>query len=88
MAGKKEDAEKMLDSLLSTSKQKYVSAFDIAMIYTGLGEKDNAFDWLKKAIDEHSYLLIYLNVDPILDPLRTDKRFNKLREKMNLKKES
>lgn len=86
LAGKKADAEKMLDSLLNTSKQKYVSAYDIAMIYTGLGEKEKAFEWLEKAIDEHSYLLIYLNVDPILNPLRGDKRFDTLRKKMSLKK--
>jgi tetratricopeptide (TPR) repeat protein len=84
LAGKKVDAEKMLDSLLNTLKQKYVSAYDIAMIYTGLGDTEKAFEWLEKAIEEHSYLLIYLDVDPILDSLRTDKRFDVLRKKMSL----
>ena len=88
LAGKKGDATSMLESLLSTSKEEYVSAYDIAMIYTGLGDIDQAFNWLEKAVEEHSYLLIYLNVDPILDPLRSDKRFNTIQKKMSLLKES
>jgi serine/threonine protein kinase/tetratricopeptide (TPR) repeat protein len=88
LAGKKGDATSMLESLLSTSKEEYVSAYDIAMIYTGLGDIDQAFNWLQKAVEEHSYLLIYLNVDPILDPLRSDKRFNTIQKKLSLLKES
>jgi serine/threonine protein kinase/tetratricopeptide (TPR) repeat protein len=88
LAGKKGDATSMLESLLSTSKEEYVSAYDIAMIYTGLGDIDEAFNWLQKAVEEHSYLLIYLNVDPILDPLRSDKRFNTIQKKLSLLKES
>ncbi|NIU00746.1 MAG: hypothetical protein GWN01_07360 [Nitrosopumilaceae archaeon] len=60
----------------------------MAMIHTGLGNTDQAFHWLEKAVDEHSYLLIYLNVDPILDSLRGDKRFKRIKKKMGFAEES
>jgi len=83
LAGKKDKAAEILDSLLETSREKYVSSYDIAAIYAGLGSRDKAFEWLEKAIDEHSYLLIYLNVDPILDGLRDAKRFKDIKKKMS-----
>lgn len=45
------------------------------MIYAGLGEKDEAFDWLEKAYDEHSASLPYLGVDLFWDKLRSDPRY-------------
>lgn len=82
LAGDKEKAREILDSLTDVSNEKYVSAYDMAMIHTGLGDEKMAFKWLEKALDEHSYLLIYLNVDPLLDPLRGDKRFISIKQKM------
>jgi DNA-binding winged helix-turn-helix (wHTH) protein/TolB-like protein/tetratricopeptide (TPR) repeat protein len=48
---------------------------DRALVYTGLGDRDSAFRWLNVAYDELSYQLIYLKVDPRLDPLRSDPRY-------------
>jgi hypothetical protein len=47
----------------------------MALIYAGLGEKEQAFDWLESAYKERSDLLVYLKVDPRLDNLRSDQRF-------------
>jgi hypothetical protein len=61
-----------------------VSAFSFAVIYLGLGEKDQAFAWLEKAYEERSFLLAYLKVDPIWDPLRSDPRFADLVRRIGL----
>jgi serine/threonine protein kinase len=82
LANKKDMARKVLDQLLDFSKKMYVSSYDIASIYCGLGDTDQALSWLEKALDEHAYLLIYVNVDPILDPLRDQERFRVLINKI------
>ena len=54
VAGRRAEAQKVLDQLNELSKQKYVPAVDMARIYAGLGEKDKAFEWLEKAYEERS----------------------------------
>jgi hypothetical protein len=66
------------------SKQTYVSPYDLAILYTGLGDKDNAFEQLNKAYDERSGWMIYLKVEPHFDPLRSDRRFEELVRKVGL----
>jgi hypothetical protein len=48
------------------------------MICAGLGQKEQALEWLEKAYDERSNLLVYLNFDPIFDGLRSDPRYQKV----------
>jgi TolB-like protein/Tfp pilus assembly protein PilF len=71
-------AETTLQQLLKSSTQQYVSAYDIACIYLGLDDKVKALDWLEKAREEHAFLLIYLNVDPKMEPLRSHPRFKSI----------
>lgn len=73
--GKRVEAVKRLDELKRLSKQNYVTPFETAVIYTGLGEKDQAFDWLQRACDEREPFLVYLKVEPIWDSYRADPRF-------------
>jgi DNA-binding winged helix-turn-helix (wHTH) protein/TolB-like protein/tetratricopeptide (TPR) repeat protein len=68
-------ARRMLALLKSSSKRRYIPAYAIALIYAGLGEKDNAFIWLGKACEDRSTSLAYVKVDPILNSLRSDPRF-------------
>jgi serine/threonine protein kinase/Flp pilus assembly protein TadD len=82
LANKKDTARKVLDQLLDLSKKMYVSSYDIASIHCGLGDTDQALSWLEKALDEHAYLLVYVNIDPILDPMRNQKRFRVLVNKI------
>ncbi len=72
------EALRALDQLMVLSNQRYVSAGSFAFVYTGLGEKDQAFAWLEKAYEERSGALPYLKVNPIWDPLRSDPRFEAL----------
>lgn len=84
MAGRKADAEQVLHTLSEKSKKAYVSPFDVALIYTALGEKDVAFSWLDKAVNERSTFLVYSKWEPRLDPLRSDPRFKELLARIGL----
>jgi len=78
LAGRRSDAEQVLQGLLGRARKSYVSPFDIALIYTALGEKDTAFAWMEKAMQERSTWLVYSKWEPRLDPLRSDPRFHDL----------
>jgi TolB-like protein/DNA-binding winged helix-turn-helix (wHTH) protein/Tfp pilus assembly protein PilF len=73
--GKRGEAIKRLEELKDLSKRNHVPARDMAIIYTGLGEKDQAFKWLRQACDERNGLIVYLKFDPLFKSLRTDPRF-------------
>jgi TolB-like protein/Flp pilus assembly protein TadD/predicted Ser/Thr protein kinase len=78
MAGNREKARQTLSHMLELSRRRYVSPFDIAVIYTGLGDKERALEWLRKSLDDRSLWTIFLNVDPRFDRLRADPRFASL----------
>jgi len=80
-AGRKEEAEGVLDQL--QSKQSYVPANSIARIYLGLGRKDETFDWLERSYRAQEPLH-GLKIAPAWDPLRDDPRFQDLLLRMNL----
>jgi TolB-like protein/Flp pilus assembly protein TadD len=82
-AGKKSDAEAVLDELKRYSLRGYVSPYNMAIICTGLGKKDDAFKWLEQAYEERPYYMVTLGVDPECDLLRPDPRFLALLRKMN-----
>jgi TolB-like protein/DNA-binding winged helix-turn-helix (wHTH) protein/Flp pilus assembly protein TadD len=86
VAGRRPEARNMLDKLNQISRQKFVPADAMAQIYTGLGEKDKAFEWLEKGYERRSLGLggVGLKVDPVYDPLRSDPRFANLLRRMNL----
>ncbi|MGB9071982.1 MAG: protein kinase [Terriglobales bacterium] len=84
LSGRKSDAEQILQALLEQTKQSYVSPFDIALIYSALGKKDTAFEWMTKAVAERSTWLVYSKWEPRLDPLRSDPRFQDLLRRIGL----
>jgi hypothetical protein len=84
LAGKRSDAQGVLQTLLARAKQSYASPFDIALVYTALGDKDAAFAWLDKAMKDHSTWLVYSKWEPRLDPLRSDPRFQDLLRRIGL----
>ena len=61
--------------LVRQSIKGYVSAYDIAIVYAGLGDNDQAMAWLGKAFSERSMFLVHLTWDARLDTLHTDPRF-------------
>ena len=84
LAGNRSDAQGVLQTLLARAKKSYASPFDIALVYTALGDKDAAFAWLDKAMKEHSTWLVYSKWEPRLDPLRSDPRFQDLLRRIGL----
>jgi TolB-like protein/Tfp pilus assembly protein PilF len=84
LAGKRSEAMMILDELIQISKQRYVAPFAVAQIYIGLGNKDQAFEWLEKGYQDRSASMIWLGPNSIFDPLRSDIRFKNLLKKMGL----
>jgi TolB-like protein/DNA-binding winged helix-turn-helix (wHTH) protein/Flp pilus assembly protein TadD len=78
LAGRFDDARKLLHTLEDLSLQGRDSAYSIALIYEGLGHSDLAFEWLERAFGERDFRMIFLRVDPIWDDLRSDPRFQEL----------
>jgi serine/threonine-protein kinase len=76
--GKRRQALNLLAQLLSLSQRRYVCPFDIAVIYMGLSDIEQAFTWLAALYEVRSYELTRLRVDPRCDVLRGDTRFTKL----------
>jgi tetratricopeptide (TPR) repeat protein len=84
-SGNKAEAQKVLDHLKELSTHGYVAPCNVAVIYVGLGEKDEAFAWLNRAYAEHSYTLAeYLTTDARLDTLHSDPRFAELVRRIGL----
>jgi TolB-like protein/tetratricopeptide (TPR) repeat protein len=82
VAGRKEDALRVLGDLQKLSKERHVSPYSIALVYVGLGERDHALEWLERAYAERSPQLVVLKVEPRLDGIRSDPRFGALMAKM------
>jgi tetratricopeptide (TPR) repeat protein len=83
-SGKRDEALRMLDQLKEISQQRYVSAYSFALVYAGLGEKDQAFHWLEQGYQNRDWQMVHLNVDPMLDNLRSDARFANLVRRIGL----
>ncbi len=83
-AGRRAEATKILGELLATSKQAYLPPYLPAILHAALGEREQAFSWLGKAFEEHQAYLVWLNVDPAVDPLRDDPRFAVLLHRVGL----
>jgi TolB-like protein/DNA-binding winged helix-turn-helix (wHTH) protein len=82
--GKRTEARQVLAELIKQSEMSYVSAYDVGVIYVGLGETDQAFRWLDKAIKQRPFWLCWLKLDPRLDRLRSDPRFGDLLRRVGL----
>jgi tetratricopeptide (TPR) repeat protein len=84
VSGDAQAARKIEAQLEQMRSQRYVAALYIALIWTGLGDRDRAFQWLDQAYDEDCEYLVYLSTEPAADPLRSDPRFAQLLQKLGL----
>ena len=84
VAGRKAEAQNVLEELKKRSEGEYIRPYYFAQIYSGLGEKDLAFKWLVKAYEQSDISLATILVDETLDNLRSDSRFNLILKKMEL----
>jgi tetratricopeptide (TPR) repeat protein len=84
VSGRQDGARKALNELLELSKQRYISPFDIAIIFTGLGEKEQAFAWFEKAYEKRDPPLSNIKTDHRLERFHSDPRFSSLLRRMRL----
>jgi eukaryotic-like serine/threonine-protein kinase len=77
-SGQRDEALKLIDELKHKAEREHINTFHFAVIYIGLGNKDEAFFWLGKGVDEGSIGFEQLDVHPWFDELRSDPRFNAL----------
>ena len=83
-AGRRREAMEQVDSMIETSKHRFVSSAAIGMIYSMLGDKDAAFKWLERANAEHDLLVVRVKYDPRFETLRNDPRLDDLSKRMKL----
>src|SRR5438034_3029356 len=81
--GQRDEARKRLEELQQAATRRYVPNYAFALVYAALGDKAKATDWLEHAYRDHvGPELVLIKVDPMLDPLRGDPRFEALAAKI------
>jgi eukaryotic-like serine/threonine-protein kinase len=84
-AGQHKEALATLERFLKEAQSGFAPAYAIAVAYAGLGDKNQAFAWLERGFEDHSEDMIFLNVEPGWDPLRSDPRFAQILRKMGFR---
>lgn len=84
LSGRAKDARWVAGRLEQLYQKRHVPAYSIASIYGALGDKNQAFIWLAKAGEQHSSQMLLIRLDPIFDKIRSDPRYTKLLESINL----
>ncbi|MFI5197477.1 MAG: protein kinase [Thermoanaerobaculia bacterium] len=82
--GKRREALQVLSSLEARSKKEYVTAYAVALVHAALGDKDRAFAWLDKGVEERTHWLVWLKQDPRWEPIRSDPRFAEVVRRVGL----
>ena len=83
-SGNKPQGLKVLADVIEMSKREHVPPYAVASLYAALGEKERALEWLERTVQERSYYVVFINVDPVLDDLRSDPRFAELVARIGL----
>ena len=83
-AGSMEEARDMTRELRKEAERRYISPYLLAVCYSGIGDRDEAFAWLEKGLQERSTGVVYMNVDLLLRPLHGDPRFNAMLARMGI----
>jgi tetratricopeptide (TPR) repeat protein len=84
MAGRRDEAVKVLEEMKRLAESRHVSSYHFMILHAALGEKDEAFEWLEKSYRAREEALVWLKVDPRLDTIRTDPRFIDLQRRVGL----
>jgi len=84
MAGRREDAREVLSKLQALSQRRYVSPYHFAYVYAGLGQPEEAIDWLEKAYEQRAGAIYGIKGSFLFAGLRSHPRFQALLKKMNL----
>jgi tetratricopeptide (TPR) repeat protein len=85
VAGKKAEAQQVLNDLEQLQEQRYVSPYTVAAIYAGLGDQEQACKWLETAVETRDIWLMNLKVDPVFAKLRNERRFTDILARIRLR---
>jgi serine/threonine protein kinase/tetratricopeptide (TPR) repeat protein len=85
--GKKDEANEILKELMGRYEHRATAAFNIAIVYAGLGKTNEALDWLERDLADHSGWMIYFPMEDAFDGIRADPRFHGILKKIGLEKE-
>ena len=85
--GRRDEARRMLEEIKATTEPNRLPLLNMAAAYTALGDKDEAFKLLFRAIDERKTLIVYFKVDPPLKDLHSDPRWKEALRRMNFPEE-
>jgi len=83
-SGKREEAMKIVGQMHELARQRYVPVYGFGVAYAGLGDNDQAFQWLERSLQDRAWEINYLNVDSNMDSLRSDPRFDDLVRRVGL----
>jgi TolB-like protein/Tfp pilus assembly protein PilF len=84
LSGRKGDSQDVLNDLKEQSRKRYVSSSLIALVCVGLGNKEEALGWLEQAYQQRDSRLPWVGMEPMFDPLRSDRRLDDLFRRLNL----
>jgi len=82
--GRRADAEGVIKELEKRYADKFADGRDLAVVYAGLDDKDKTFSWLDKAAADHSVILAFMKLEPLLEPLHSDPRWNDLERRVGV----
>ena len=85
MSGKSAEAKQVLTDLQQLQDERYVSPYTVAAIYTGLGDDEQAFKWLERAVEERDIWLMNLKVDSVFAKLRSKRQFTDILNRTRLR---
>jgi tetratricopeptide (TPR) repeat protein len=84
VSGHKDQAQKVIDGFKAAARKRYIPPTYFGILFAGLGDKDQTLAWLEKAFQERADLLTWLNVEPMMDDVRSDPRFQNLIRRIGL----
>ena len=84
-SGKRDEAQAELDRLLALSTERFVPPYLIALVYNGLGRRDEALAWLERGYEQRDPKMVFLLVEPKWNNLRDHQRFQDLLRRVGLK---
>jgi serine/threonine-protein kinase len=85
ISGKKDEAQRILAELNHLSTERYISPYHIALVYSGLRDKDGTFRLLERGLEQRADYMVFLKVDPRFDWLHADSRFSSLLDRVGLR---
>jgi tetratricopeptide (TPR) repeat protein len=83
-AGNREESLRILDRLTALADTQQGNAFEIGVLHAGLGNFDEAFEWIEKGIENRQFPVVLMDATTMLDDLRNDPRFEEMRRKIHL----